>query len=125
MKLTALEALVAAVEEGSLRGAARRLGISQPALTKTIRELERELAAVLLQRSTTGVSPTPQGLVLCERARVVSRELRDAVEQIDQLGGRIAAPMLGGMITAPLLSMFVVPAAYLLMHRRPGRAAAL
>jgi Cu(I)/Ag(I) efflux system membrane protein CusA/SilA len=33
---------------------------------------------------------------------------------------RIAAPMIGGMITAPLLSMFVVPAAYLLMrHRRP------
>jgi Cu(I)/Ag(I) efflux system membrane protein CusA/SilA len=38
---------------------------------------------------------------------------------------RIAAPMVGGMITAPLLSMFVIPAAYLLIHRRrwvaPGR----
>jgi Cu(I)/Ag(I) efflux system membrane protein CusA/SilA len=31
---------------------------------------------------------------------------------------RIAAPMVGGMITAPLLSMFVVPAAYLLLRRR-------
>lgn len=31
---------------------------------------------------------------------------------------RIAAPMVGGMITAPLLSMFVVPAVYLLMRRR-------
>jgi Cu(I)/Ag(I) efflux system membrane protein CusA/SilA len=31
---------------------------------------------------------------------------------------RIAAPMVGGMITAPLLSMFVVPAAYLLLHKR-------
>jgi len=31
---------------------------------------------------------------------------------------RIAAPMVDGMITAPLLSMFVVPAAYLLMRRR-------
>lgn len=30
---------------------------------------------------------------------------------------RIAAPMVGGMVTAPLLSMFVVPAAYLLMRR--------
>ncbi len=30
---------------------------------------------------------------------------------------RIAAPMIGGMITAPLLSMFVIPAAYLLMRR--------
>jgi Cu(I)/Ag(I) efflux system membrane protein CusA/SilA len=31
---------------------------------------------------------------------------------------RIAAPMVGGMITAPLLSMFVIPAAYLLIRRR-------
>ena len=35
---------------------------------------------------------------------------------------RIAAPMVGGMITAPLLSMFVVPAAYLLMRRRQSKA---
>ena len=41
---------------------------------------------------------------------------------------RIAAPMVGGMITAPLLSMFVVPAVYLLMRRRQfqkGTTAAL
>src|ERR1700680_851380 len=42
-----------------------------------------------------------------------------------QVMRRIAAPMVGGMITAPLLSMFVIPAAYLLIHRRrwlaPGR----
>ena len=37
---------------------------------------------------------------------------------------RIAAPMVGGMITAPLLSMFVVPAVYLLMRRRQLRAMA-
>ncbi|MDQ3025112.1 MAG: efflux RND transporter permease subunit [Pseudomonadota bacterium] len=37
---------------------------------------------------------------------------------------RIAAPMVGGMITAPLLSMFVIPAAYLLLRRREIRAAA-
>jgi len=36
---------------------------------------------------------------------------------------RIAAPMVGGMITAPLLSMFVIPAAYLLLRRREVRAA--
>ncbi|MBA3506182.1 MAG: efflux RND transporter permease subunit, partial [Betaproteobacteria bacterium] len=35
---------------------------------------------------------------------------------------RIAAPMVGGMITAPLLSLFVVPAAYLLLRRRELRA---
>jgi Cu(I)/Ag(I) efflux system membrane protein CusA/SilA len=35
---------------------------------------------------------------------------------------RIAAPMVGGMITAPLLSLFVVPAAFLLLRRRNQRA---
>src|SRR3546814_1794403 len=34
---------------------------------------------------------------------------------------RIAAPMVGGMLTAPLLSMFILPAAYLLMRRRANR----
>jgi len=34
---------------------------------------------------------------------------------------RIAAPMVGGMITAPLLSMFVIPAAFLLLRRRELR----
>jgi copper/silver efflux system protein len=38
---------------------------------------------------------------------------------------RIAAPMIGGMITAPLLSMLVLPAAYLLLHRRELRNSAL
>ncbi len=38
---------------------------------------------------------------------------------------RIAAPMIGGMITAPLLSMFVIPAAYLLLRRRAARNSTL
>ena len=36
---------------------------------------------------------------------------------------RIAAPMIGGMLTAPLLSMFVIPAGYLLLRRRQARTA--
>ncbi|MDP2149772.1 MAG: efflux RND transporter permease subunit, partial [Parvibaculum sp.] len=37
---------------------------------------------------------------------------------------RIAAPMIGGMLTAPLLSMFVVPAGYLLLRRRRSASSA-
>ena len=40
-----------------------------------------------------------------------------------EIMSRIAAPMVGGMITAPLLSLFVLPAAYLLMRRRQSHAA--
>jgi DNA-binding transcriptional LysR family regulator len=107
MKLTSLRALVAAIEEGSLRSAARRLGVSQPALTKMIRELERELSTTLLLRSTTGVLATAQGMVLYERAIVADRELAHAVEQIQQLGGRMTGSLTIGAV--PLAVMLLVP----------------
>ncbi len=107
MKLTTLQALVAAVEEGSLRAAARRVGLSQPALTKMVRELEQELAASLLVRSTTGVVPTAQGKVLYERACVAIRELSGAVEEIHQLGGHMVGELRIGAV--PLAVMLLIP----------------
>ncbi len=90
MKIPALRALISAIDEGSLRAAARCIGVSQPALTKMIRELEQELAAPLLVRSTTGVTPTAQGKVLYERAGLALRELAGAAQEIGQLGGRMS-----------------------------------
>lgn len=107
MKLTSLRALVAAVEEGSLRSAARRLGVSQPALTKLIRELERELSTTLLSRSTTGVLATAQGMVMYERAVAAERELGQAVDQIRQLDGRMTGALTIGAV--PLAVMLLVP----------------
>jgi LysR family transcriptional regulator, regulator of abg operon len=107
MKLTSLRALVAAVEEGSLRSAAKRLGVSQPALTKLIRELERELATTLLLRSTTGVIATAQGMVLYERALAADRELAHAIDQIQQLGGRMTGTLSIGAV--PLAVMLLIP----------------
>jgi DNA-binding transcriptional LysR family regulator len=107
MKLTGLRALVAAVEEGSLRSAARRIGVSQPALTKLIRELERELATTLLVRSTTGVLATAQGKVLYDHTVAAQRELAVAVEQIDQLGGRMSGALSVGAV--PLAIMTLIP----------------
>ena len=107
MKLTTLNALVAAVEEGSLRGAARQVGISQPALTKMVRELELELGAALLQRTSRGVVPTPQGKVLYERAVKAQRELGLAVDEISQMGGRMVGQVHLGAV--PLAVMLLVP----------------
>jgi len=107
MKLMNLRALVAAVEEGSLRSAARRLDVSQPALTKMIRELERELSTTLLLRSTTGVLATAQGMVLYERATAADRELSQAVEQIQQLGGQMTGALTIGAV--PLALMTLLP----------------
>lgn len=107
MKLIALKALAAAIETGSLRSAARQLGLSQPALTKTVRELEVELGAALLMRSSKGVVPTAQGKVLFEQARKTLRELDTAVDQVQQLGGRMVGELSVGAV--PLAVMLLIP----------------
>lgn len=107
MKLHALQALVAAIEEGSLRAAARRMGVSQPALTKLVRELEIELAAPLLERHSQGVRPTAQGQVLFEHAVKVARELASATDQIQQLGGQMRGEL--KVAAVPVAMMLLIP----------------
>jgi LysR family transcriptional regulator of abg operon len=107
VKLNALQALVAAIEEGSLRAAARRIGVSQPALTKLVRELEIELAAPLLERHSQGVRPTAQGQVLFEHALKVSRELASATDQIKQLGGQMHGEL--NISAVPVAMMLLIP----------------
>jgi len=48
MRLNQIRDLLAVVETGSLRAAARRIGVSQPAMSKSVAQLERELQAQLL-----------------------------------------------------------------------------
>ncbi|NML47020.1 LysR family transcriptional regulator [Ramlibacter sp. G-1-2-2] len=103
MKLSSLQALVAAVQEGSLRAAARRLDISQPALTKAVRELEREIGAPLLLRSRAGVVASTQGRALYEAALRVDRELAGAAEQIEQLGGHMVGEIKVGAVPQALI----------------------
>lgn len=107
MKLATLKALVAAVEEGSLRGAARRINVSQPALSKMIRELEVELSTALLVRTSKGVLPTAQGKVLYERSLKASRELGAAVDEIRQLSGYMVGQLTIGAV--PVAVLLLVP----------------
>jgi DNA-binding transcriptional LysR family regulator len=67
VELRELRAFVAVVQAGGLSAAARRLHLSQPALSQTVRALERELGVQLLVRSSTGAVPTDAGRVLCPR----------------------------------------------------------
>jgi DNA-binding transcriptional LysR family regulator len=66
-----MRAFVAVVEEGGLSAAARRLRLSQPALSQTIAGLERQLGVELLIRGSTGVRPTDAGMTLLTEARAV------------------------------------------------------
>lgn len=69
MNLKRLEHLVAVAEEGSLAAAARRVHLSQPALTRSIQALEDEAGAVLFDRGARGVTLTTVGRMVTERAR--------------------------------------------------------
>jgi LysR family transcriptional regulator, regulator of abg operon len=107
MKLNSLKALVSAIDDGSIRSAAKRMGLSQPALTKAIKELEVEVGAPLLVRTSIGVQPTAQGQLLYEHACRVVRELESAVGQINQLSGRMQGQLSVGAV--PLAVMLLIP----------------
>lgn len=66
-----MRAFVAVVEEQGMSAAARRLHISQPALSQTVGALEREFGVRLLTRSSSGVRATEAGLALLAEARAV------------------------------------------------------
>jgi LysR family transcriptional regulator, regulator of abg operon len=85
MKLHQLAALVSASESGSLRQAAEKLRLSQPALSRSIRELEKELGVKLLERTPLGVEPTAYGKAVILRSKIVDSELRQARDDIAHL----------------------------------------
>jgi DNA-binding transcriptional LysR family regulator len=82
MELRELRVFVAVVEEGGLSAAARRLRVSQPSLTQTVRALERELGVSLLTRTSTGTTPTEAGRTLVTEARAVLARYEQAVAAV-------------------------------------------
>jgi DNA-binding transcriptional LysR family regulator len=73
-----MEAFIGVVETGSFSGAARRLRVGQPAVSKTIAQLETRLGAKLLLRSTHGLTPTEAGQAYFDRARRAIQEADEA-----------------------------------------------
>ena len=87
MKLNALRDFLAVAETGGLRAAARQLGAAQPAITRSIQELEKELGVALFERSAKGVRLTPMGTAFMRRASAVRNELHKAKDEMAQLRG--------------------------------------
>jgi DNA-binding transcriptional LysR family regulator len=78
----ALRAFVRTVERGSVTAAARDLAISQPGVTKHLRNLERHVGARLLERSARVVRPTPQGQALYNNSREALATIEAALEGV-------------------------------------------
>lgn len=116
-KFNLISIFVAVVDCNGFAGAARKLGISPPAVTRAINELENQLNVRLLTRTTRVVRVTEAGARYAEDCRRIIAELVDADESA---GGSHAAPRGHLILTAPMLfgTKFVTPIVteYLLRH---------
>ncbi len=105
MKLNHLRDVIAIAERGSLRSAARQLGLAQPAITRSIRELEHELGVSLFERRVSGMILTPMGKAFPRRAVGIQRELQRTRDEIEQLKGKTTGSLAVGLSTAPHLAL--------------------
>ena len=106
LKLRDLELLRAVAQHGSMAKAAMHQAVSQPAVSKTIAELERMLGVSLFDRTAQGVEPTLYGQVMLKWTAALFDDLRQGIKEIEFLSDpsagemRIGAvePMLGGFL---------------------------
>lgn len=105
MKLNAIRDFLTVVDRGGLRAAARQLHGSQPAISRSIHELERELGVVLFERKSSGVTLTPMGGVFHRRASAVFNELRLAQEELDQLRGETYGTLRIALSSVPHIAL--------------------
>ncbi len=108
LDVRALHQFVRVVSAGSFARAASELGLTQPALSKSVRKLEREMKVRLVERTARGVKPTEFGEALLLRARPILSELAVARKEIEAMRG---GP--GGVVSigvAPAVAAHFIPA---------------
>jgi len=106
-------AFLAVLNSGSLSGAARGLGLTQPTLGRQIAALEEAVGTPLFLRSTDGLRPTERALALAPHAAAMAAAAaslaRAALASGDELNGRVrlaAGEFLGAFVLPPMLARF-------------------
>jgi len=107
MELRHLRYFVAVAEEENVSRAARRLRVSQPPLSRQIRDLEQELGVSLLRRTARSVRLTEAGRVFLEEARQVLRRAEEAVLTTQAVAGGKTGRLQVGY--APSLTVEILP----------------
>ena len=124
---------VAVAHEESFTRAAAQLGLTQPAVSKSVRDLEHEAGVALVERGPTGIKLTEPGRVLLGHARTILAEARAAHESLNAMRGlgdavlRIgASPTIATYLLPALLQRFHErhPAVDVSLHTAPSRAVA-
>lgn len=93
MKLHDLHVLMAVVQAGSMNKAAALLHTTQPAVSRSITELERTMGVRLLDRNPRGVEPTAYGRALLDGGVAMFDDLRQAVKNIEYLADPTAGEL--------------------------------
>lgn len=85
--------IIALEEHGTILNAANVMGLSQPAITKRLQDLEKDLGITLFHRMSRGVEATPYGEIIIKYAHVILNQLRSAEGEVSDLsaglGGRL------------------------------------
>ncbi|WP_188317070.1 LysR family transcriptional regulator [Solihabitans fulvus] len=106
MDLRLLGYAVAIAEAGSISAAARKLKLTQPTLSRQLKELERRVGAELFEREARGLVPTAAGDALVDRARIVLAQAQAAVEDVrlaaEGRSGKLTVTFAGSGINGPL-----------------------
>ncbi len=95
LRLRDLQLLLALEQAGSLRAAAEILNVTQPALTKALREIESVFDTTFFIRSQRGVAQTPQGRVMTRAARVILQTLESTHGELEDVRKRFARVRVG------------------------------
>jgi len=109
-----LDYFVRIAELGSFRKASEGLRIAQPALTRQIKKLEAELGVELFRRGSRGITLTPPGLLLLDRARFIRRQTEQALADVIAKGtipsgvaGFGAPPSIAQLLFVPLSQSYL------------------
>ncbi|MFL9863431.1 LysR substrate-binding domain-containing protein [Paraburkholderia fungorum] len=103
LTISQLRAFTAVAEHGSIRAAARALGIAQSGITQQLQHLESMLGATLFTRTNRGIALTALGQRLLQRAGAILGECERAEQEVQQLRGDYAGEVTFGMTTEPLV----------------------
>ena len=113
--LLQLKSFVAVVDQGGFTAASRRLGLSQPAVSRAIATLEKELGLPLLVRGRDGTSLTEAGALALTHAREALRHLTLMRTEVSALAGDITGtlslaslPSVTATLVAPQLQVFAM-----------------
>lgn len=117
-RMAAMETYVSVVEAGSFSAAAKRLKLGQPAVSKSIAQLETRLGVRLLLRSTRGLTPTDAGQRFYEHARRAIEEVEFAEQAVRETSAALSGTLrVSAAVT--FARLHILPALKIFLQRHP------